>query len=277
MFFASVAALLGLIIGSFLNVLIVRHGVKGVGGRSGCMSCGHTLSVLDLVPVFSWISLRGRCRYCGSKISIQYPLVEAVTALLFGLVAYPAQGIVVTGPLGVAIILLSFAMVAIFVAIAVYDLRHTIIPDSWVYLFAAAALIYGILTTPPDFPIVWTLVAGPLAALPFAAMWFFSEGRWMGFGDAKLALGIGWLLGIEYSWAAILLAFVLGAVVSVAILLPVKYLPKLGITSLEGIVGRFTMKSEVAFGPFLVCGSLIIWLLLLYGIDPVALYAAVLS
>ena len=99
----------------------------------------------------------------------------------------------------------------------------------------------------------------------------------MGFGDAKLALGIGWLLGIEYSWAAILLAFVLGAVVSVAILLPVKYLPKLGITSLEGIVGRFTMKSEVAFGPFLVCGSLIIWLLLLYGIDPVALYAAVLS
>ncbi|MDO8561738.1 MAG: prepilin peptidase, partial [bacterium] len=81
--FAVIFGLFGLIIGSFLNVLIVRGGVRALSGRSACMSCGRGIPWYDLIPVFSWVLLRGRCRFCRSKISVQYPLVELTTALLF--------------------------------------------------------------------------------------------------------------------------------------------------------------------------------------------------
>src|ERR1700685_1252022 len=79
-------ALFGAIIGSFLNVVVLRHGVKTLFGRSACASCGHELEAVDLVPIISWLVLRARCRFCGSKISVQCPLVEATTAILFGFV-----------------------------------------------------------------------------------------------------------------------------------------------------------------------------------------------
>jgi leader peptidase (prepilin peptidase)/N-methyltransferase len=75
--------ILGLCMGSFLNVVILRRGRRAFSGRSSCMSCAKTLAWYDLVPVVSWVFLRGRCRACGSSISIQYPLVEGATAILF--------------------------------------------------------------------------------------------------------------------------------------------------------------------------------------------------
>ncbi len=130
--------LFGLIIGSFLNVLILRRSILSVGGRSACMSCEHELSWYELIPVFSWIALRGRCRSCGSSISVQHPLVEAATAALF----------VVIGMSGYALdpvaALLALAIVSLLVAIAAYDIRHTIIPDSWGYTFAVLALMLSV-------------------------------------------------------------------------------------------------------------------------------------
>ena len=84
MLIATISALFGLIIGSFLNVVILRRGTKPMSGRSVCLSCGRTIAWYDNIPLLSYLALRGRCRACGSRISMQYPLVEASTALLFG-------------------------------------------------------------------------------------------------------------------------------------------------------------------------------------------------
>jgi leader peptidase (prepilin peptidase)/N-methyltransferase len=207
--------LFGLVIGSFLNVVILRRGARTVGGRSGCLSCGAPLRWFDLIPVISWIALRGRCRSCGSRISKQYPLVEASTAILFGLIGGAPN-------LSIPMQIVSLCIIALLVLITTYDLRHTIIPDSWSYAFAFLAFISS-----SAFAIGggWTgvialIIAGPLCALPLFALWLVSRGQWMGLGDAKLALGIGFLLGQGAGLFAVFFAFVVGAVVSVFILLP---------------------------------------------------------
>lgn len=252
----------GLIVGSFLNVLIIRHGARSLGGRSACMACGAQLKWYDMIPVVSWIVLQGKCRHCFARISIQYPLVETVTAILFGLIG--ASSLLFLGKI------LDCVIAAVLIAIAVYDIRHTIIPDAWVWSFNALTLISLFV-----FPLQATsyqlhaILAGPIAASPLFALWLFSRGRWMGLGDAKLALGIGWLLGPSMGIVAVFFAFVVGAVVSVGVLLPLPYLIRtLGITSLDKLRGGFTMRSEIPFGPFLIFSCIIIWLSLLYEIDP---------
>lgn len=260
-------AAFGLIIGSFLNVLILRHSIKNIGGRSRCRDCEHELAWFDLIPIMSWVLLRGKCRYCHRPISIQYPLVEAMTAVLFTLVA----GL----PLDIGLIYrgLFCAIAAILLAIAVYDLYYTIIPNPWVYTYIALAIF----TMGPLFlldgsiPVWLYLLAGPLAALPLFVLWAVSQGRWMGFGDVKLALGIGWLLGPQLGIAAVFFAFIIGAVISVGVLIPLPYIIRfvrnVGITSLVESPTGFTMKSEIPFGPFLVSSCLIIWFITGYGVD----------
>lgn len=269
--------LFGAIIGSFLNVLVLRHGVKTILGRSACASCGRELEAVDLVPIVSWLALRGRCRFCGSKISIQYPLVEASTALLFGFVG--------AAPIALSLQILCLPVAALLVAISAYDIRHGIIPDRWAFALAGFSLIFSLayLTSSHQlstFPLI--LLAGPCIALPFLALWFVSRGAWMGLGDAKLALGIGWLLGPLYGLLAVVLSFVLGAIVSVCVLLPLsspgfwRFVQGFTPTQTsQKLVWGFTMKSEVAFGPFLAAACALIWLLLLFGNDPLAYIAAV--
>lgn len=257
-----VFGLLGLIAGSFLNVVILRHGARTLGGRSGCMACGCQLRWFDMVPVLSWILLRGKCRSCRAAISIQYPLVEALTAGLFILIGL--------SPLGTFVKILSLGIVGLLVVIAVYDLRHTIIPDEWAYSFAGLGFLVtlaGLAGERETLDLVLSLLAGPIAAFPLFALWAISEGRWMGLGDPKLALGIGWLLGVPAGLYAVFFAFVIGAVVSVFVLIPVEYLRnKNGITHLGPARPGLTMKSEVPFGPFLVAGCCIVWGAMMYGI-----------
>lgn len=251
--------LFGLIIGSFLNVVLLRHGARSISGRSGCMSCGTQLKWYDMVPLLSWFFLRGRCRVCHTRISAQYPLVESLNALGYGVIAG------VGFPMLVQIV--SFAIFSLLLIIAVYDLRHTIIPDEWVYTFAILALLNSLVIGFDQGIIDWIpmLAAGPVCALPFCILWAVSHGEWMGLGDAKLALGIGWLLGFLAGAYAIFLAFVIGAVISVCILLPLPYLMKVIRSRRLGERTRsFTMKSEVAFGPFLVSSTVIVWFALMY-------------
>jgi leader peptidase (prepilin peptidase) / N-methyltransferase len=198
---------------------------------------------------------------------MQYPLVEALTGVLFALIA---GGLGVrwefAGAVEIIELVLTGVLAATFVAIAVYDARHTIIPDAWVYAAALLALALALLTSYA--PLHTTLLSGPAAALPLFALWLISAGRWMGLGDAKLALAIGWMLGPLYGVVAIFLAFVVGAVISVGILMPLPYLrsmlQKTGIARWHAAGMSFTMKSEVAFGPFLVAAFFIVWLALLY-------------
>ena len=160
---AVIFGLFGLIIGSFLNVVILRRGACTVGGRSGCLSCGAPLRWFDLIPVVSWIALRGRCRSCGSRISIQYPLVEASSALLFALIG--------ASTLSIPMQIVSLIIVSLLILITAYDLRHTIIPDEWSYTFAILAFIAA-----SSFAIgsgwagiIALVIAGPLCALPLFA------------------------------------------------------------------------------------------------------------
>lgn len=261
----------GLIFGSFTNVLILRHGTRSLDGRSSCPRCGKTLQWYELIPVISWIMLRGRCASCAKPISVQYPLVELAAGISFA-----AFGL---APLPVIAQMLGCAIAILFIAIFVYDLYHMIMPDRWVWSFNALALVLSLyllyLFAPAGawMPYVWLLAAGPLVSLPLFLMWFVSRGMWMGFGDVKFALGMGWLLGLGYGYLALMYSFVIGAIVGVFILIPlphiVKTLRSLGITHLGGGKEGFTMKSEVPFGPFLIIGTSIVWLALIYSYAPI--------
>ncbi len=269
--FALFVGLLGLIVGSFLNVLILRRHAAHLGGRSRCMSCGAGIAWYDNIPVLSWLILGGSCRGCKSAISIQYPLVEAGTGLLFAFFAYAF--LPVSTPVEQLLFIVYLVVIALLVAIAVYDLRHTIIPDSWVWTFSTLAFVaifvdpYFQILTPET---LYAVLAGPIAALPLFALWFVSRGRWMGFGDVKLALGIGWLLGPIYGVYAIFFGFVVGAIISVCILLPLPQIMR--VLGRWGIVRpraaqSYTMKSEVPFGPFLIAACFLVWFALLYDIS----------
>lgn len=253
----------GLIIGSFINVLIVRWGSRSISGRSECPACGTQIKWYDLVPILSWLLLLGRCRACGARISIRYVLVEASTAAIFCIIAL--------APLPIETRLFALPITAVLMAIAWYDLRTTYIPDPWVYAFIALAFFSQFVGVPMSAldPLA-LLLSGPAAAALLFAMWLVSRGRWMGFGDVKLALGIGYLLGAWSGFLAVMLAFMLGAVVSLAILMPLpafmRVLTRWGIAR-STRVQSYTMKSEVPFGPFLIAATYIIWISNMYGLQ----------
>lgn len=207
-------------------------------GRSKCFSCGKTLHWYELIPLFSFIFLGGKCSGCKSKISLQYPIVEFLTGILFALV-FLKFGISMLTPFYLVVICL-------LIAIAIYDLRHKIIPDGMVFSFDAVAFLFLLFTNHFNvlsMPALLDLWAGPIFFAFFAFFWLVSGGRWMGLGDAKLALGVGWLLGISEGTIGLMLAFWIGAGVSIIILL----LQRLNIS-------RFglTMKSEMPFAPFII-------------------------
>jgi leader peptidase (prepilin peptidase)/N-methyltransferase len=243
----------GTIIGSFLNVVILRFNTgRSVNGRSGCMKCGYQLKFYDLFPIFSYLFLRGKCRKCGSKISIQYPLVELLTGTLFLGLLLHFQPYFESIGLTAFLFFWNALIFSILIIIFVYDLRHKIIPNELSYAFAALTFLQVIITFPLGSEVKlinWLdLLAGPIMFFPFWALWFVSKGRWIGLGDGKLAIGIGWYLGFVYSISAIVLSFWIGAFFSIIFLL---------IDRLKSSHENITMKTEIPFAPFLILGILI--------------------
>ncbi len=241
----------GTIVGSFLNVVALRHntGLPIARGRSQCFSCGKMLHWYELFPVFSFIFLGGKCSACKSKISWQYPLVELVTGLLF-LVTFLQVGL---SPF----IFYYFFVISILIVISIYDFKHKIIPDSWSFIFGVVTLAFSLFSffylRNND---LLDVLAGPILALPFALLWLVSGGRWIGLGDAKLAVGIGFMLGLARGISALVLAFWIGAGVSLLLIISQRVL------SLSS--KNLTMKSEIPFGPFLIVGTLLAFF---YGWD----------
>ena len=248
--------ILGLIIGSFLNVVIYRlNTARSLGGRSACMSCQSKLSWYELIPVFSFLGLRGRCKSCKTKISIQYPLVEFITGLVFALLFAKLQAEYDFFSLAFLGVYAYYAVTfSLLLVIAVYDLRHKIIPDSLVFIFCLFAFIGLFLFTnvfpflSPHIPSLLEFLAGPLIALPFTLFWLISGGRWMGLGDAKLALGIGWLLGLSLAFSSLVIAFWSGAAVGLSLIV---------FSRLDSarLAKNYGMKSEIPFAPYLVLGA----------------------
>jgi leader peptidase (prepilin peptidase)/N-methyltransferase len=253
--------ILGAIFGSFLNVVIFRYhsGVTFLG-RSMCFSCGKTLAWQDLIPVLSFAWLGGKCRCCRSKISWQYSVIEALTGILFVLFFWktggPAMFENTTSILYFINLGFFFAIANFLVVIVGYDIKHKIIPDVFAYGFAALALS-KLLFLPHYNATSWDFFAGPLLAFPFAFLWYVSGGKWMGLGDAKLALGIGWFLGLWSGFVAIIIAFWIGAIFGVTLIGVGKLTRASFFASL--FHRRITMKSEIPFAPFLILGTILVF------------------
>jgi leader peptidase (prepilin peptidase)/N-methyltransferase len=238
----------GLAIGSFLNCVIYRlqKDEEFLVKRSYCPDCKKILNWPDLIPLLSYLYLRGKCRHCQAKISLQYPLVELTTGFLFVFVLFfLSQEMPIRQINAMAFILRIYYLVitALLIIIFVSDLKYYIIPDKIIYPATGIALLYNI----------WSLVIGhwsfkeflnPIFSAIFASAFFIaiiliSKGRWLGWGDVKLAFFMGLLLGFPNILIALFLAFLFGAIIGVGLI----------------IAGRKTLKSEVPFGPFLVTGT----------------------
>jgi prepilin signal peptidase PulO-like enzyme (type II secretory pathway) len=241
----------GLIIGSFLNVVIARYNTeKSFGGRSVCMSCQNKLAWYELVPLVSFFALLGRCRNCKTKISVQYPLVEIVTGLVFALLFLKFQNVFFSSSLVFAFTYAYYStLFALLIVIAVYDLKHKIIPDILSAVFGILAFLgiffFQDLSFYPHIPNLLEFFSGIFIALPFALVWLLSKGTWMGFGDAKLALGLGYLLGLSQVLSGVVVAFWSGAIIGLFLILFSK---------------KHKMKSEIPFAPFLVLGAILAFL-----------------
>jgi leader peptidase (prepilin peptidase)/N-methyltransferase len=236
---------LGLVIGSFINALSFRYNSgKSILTASACFSCGEKLKARDLVPVLSFLFLKGKCRDCGSKISVQYPLVELITGAVFLLIYVKIQDLLfVSAEMFVASTLVMLAFWAIFIFIAVYDFKHKIVPDGAVYTMSFIAIS----------DILWRgefirFFYGFILFTPFFLLWFLSRGRLMGLGDGKIALALGLLLPIAVSSSGVILSFWIGALYAVFIMSKQRI-------GLNKAGKKTTMKSELPFVPFMFLGS----------------------
>lgn len=226
----SLVFLIGLVVGSFLNVVILRmnelHTI--VFTRSHCLSCKKEIPWYDLIPFLSFVTLRGRCRNCDEPISWQYPLVEFGTALIF-LVLFVKFGFTLVA---CYMILVTCFLIVIFV----YDLKNMIIPDEMLFPAIVLAIIYTLFQNAYQMTLAFE---GVLVAAGFLGiLYLLGRGKWMGLGDVKLAVLLGLLTPYPVIIVSLFLAFILGSIVG---LIMIAYKKK-------------SFNSEVPFGPFLIIG-----------------------
>ncbi|MBI4973007.1 prepilin peptidase [Candidatus Roizmanbacteria bacterium] len=232
--------ILGTAIGSFLNVLIDRlPREESINGRSHCEYCKKTLSPLDLVPVLSFLFLKGKCRYCGKKLSLQYPGIEILTGVLFILI-YNLKFEIFNS--NFKFLISNYAIVSCLIVIFFIDLKNQIIPDEMQIALFITVLLSKIVVGVTVTALGYALVAGLIVLLPILFLYLITRGRGMGFGDVKLAFNMGFFLGIKGGFVAIYLGFILGAIFGIVLLL----------------MKKKKMKSKIAFGPFLVAGMVIV-------------------
>ena len=181
--------IIGLILGSFFNVLGDRlpQG-KSILGRSSCDSCHHILSWMDLIPVISFLLLRGKCRYCHKNFSVQYPFSEIGTGVLFLLIFFKFQDNIFIDPIN---FILNLFFASILIIIFLSDLKYRIIPDIIVFPSIVVVFISLVLTNQNLIP---HLLTGTVAFLFFLFIHIITKGNGMGFGDVKFSFLIGLFL-----------------------------------------------------------------------------------
>ena len=236
--------LLGLCVGSFLNSVIYRLKTEEsiLISRSHCPYCQHLLGFWDLIPLFSFIFLRGRCRYCKKRISWQYPLVELASGILFVLFSLKILSFELSALFfQLSKLILPLFFVSLLIIIFVYDLKWSLIPDKIVWLGITIALLALFFQFPRLFS---HLLAGGLAGGFFLLMVLVSGEKWMGWGDVKLGLLMGLILGWPDVLIALFLSFIFGALVGITLVLAKKK----------------TLKSQIPFGPFLSGATIIVLL-----------------
>lgn len=231
----------GAIAGSFLNVAILRLPLGlSIAGRSRCVNCQHNLSPMEIFPLFSFLVLKRKCKYCKIPISWRYFIIELITGLLFVGVFFWQTPVYFTDYL---FLLKNFALVVVLVAVFTIDLEHYLILDSVLLvggvLIFCLNLILDIAVQQKIYSLHSLTFSGLFAALSififFYSLWFFSKGKWMGFGDVKFVFFLGIALGWPNILICFLLSFLLGTIFSLPLL----------------IWGKKTLSSKVPFGTFL--------------------------
>lgn len=258
---------LGLLLGSFVNALVWRlheqetEAVKKssakknssrdlsiVHGRSMCSRCGHALAPKDLVPVLSWLLLRGRCRYCHKPIS-DTPLPELILPVLLVL-SYAAWPYILDAAHAAPIVLFVvwIGILTCFVALAIYDARWYLLPDRIVLPLTVLAGVFALLVSVQHYDslqLLWAVLGGITISGLFLALSFVSKGSWIGGGDVKIGMALGLLAGSPLmAMLVIFIASLLGTFFM---------LPQL-------LTGKKAFGSMLPFGPFLIAATGIVFL-----------------
>lgn len=247
-----ILAILGLSMGSFAMALVwrIHKGKNFVNDRSECEFCGHKLEPLDLIPVFSWFALKGKCRYCHNKLSWQYPLSEIAMALLFAgsFVFWPEHFLTwqtyVHFGIWLAYLLLLFALF-------VYDIKWMLLPNILVFPLIGLGLVDVILSSLDTYgshfliPFIQFIAFGGLTLGGFYwLLYTISRGAWVGYGDVKLGL----FMGIALGWQGALAVLFLSNIIGFLFIAPAM------------LAGKLNRKSRVPFGPFLIAAFIIVGL-----------------
>jgi leader peptidase (prepilin peptidase)/N-methyltransferase len=243
-FWLILSAVFGLAIGSFLNVVIWRVPSKLSLSQDGsvCPKCREQIKTKDNIPLLSYLLLKGKCRKCKTKISIQYPVVEILTSAIW---------VVTTWRVGIHLYTIGFLLFfSALIALSVIDIKTKLLPNKIVYpsgiLFVAIITTWALLTS--NYEILRnSLIVGIVYFLFLFAIWFSSNGKAMGFGDVKLVFFLGFAMGFYgflVSYIGLLISFLLGATIGLMLMTITKS-------------GR---KMKIPFGPFLAAGTIIaIW------------------
>ncbi len=239
------ATILGVLVGSFINVVVFRTKSNEPfwKGRSKCRTCEVPISPVDLVPVFSYFALKGRCRSCSATIEWQYPAIELITGVLFGvLFARAALGIGVPPWIDDSEWLILFirdAVIAVFLLIIfVYDFRFSYILDRFSMPAAIIALVFNLYL---GASIVDLLLGGLFIGGFFAFQFLVSGGKWVGGGDIRMGLLMGFLLGVANGVLALFLSYISGAIFGIILILSKKR----------------KLDSQVPFGTFMAAAMII--------------------
>jgi leader peptidase (prepilin peptidase)/N-methyltransferase len=275
---ATFVFFLGAAVGSFINVVVLRLGISPVSGRSRCPHCGKTLEWFELIPIISFLAQKGRCRSCKARLSLQYPLVEALTGFLFVAIFWrwvwnspvsisPEALFWGAGIWILPLVVFWWYYISTLIAISVYDAKHYVIPDVLLLPAIAAAAggvmyiqaldwigphflpetgivfsgIYALMLGQAPFGAIGSALIGIFTAVGLlGALHWFSQGRAMGFGDVKLGILIGLALGWPDILTALFIAFTAGMFWGLAAI----------------ATGKKSMKSYLPFGPFLAFGTI---------------------
>lgn len=243
-FFAiTTTLLLGACVGSFISLLIERIYKKESGillGRSHCPACKKVLKALHLIPILSYIYLKGKCAFCKRKISPLYPTIELTSALVY-LMLYLYYPMAIFHDIsGMTIIVLQCYIFFALIFTFFYDLKYMIISDR---ILLPAIVIAFLLPTLDGYPLTFlqALAGFSIPTLFFLIQIFISNGRWLGGGDLRIGALMGAFLGVSKVLVALFSAYMLGSILCILLLTTTK----------------LSRKSMIPFGPFLVCGTLL--------------------